>query len=141
MELEKKLKIYYITAIFSVVFAALGFTYNAWRLEVSEDNSTVRAASFELLTLLAQTEQLIYAAHYDKNEQEGDPRKGWVKIGLIVDLSFLVNPTVEERAAKLREVWRLNWRALADDREVANALVAEIDRVRKEIKQTLKRLD
>ncbi len=141
MELEGRLKIYYFTAIFSVLFALAGFSYNAWRLELSEDNSTVRAASFELLTLLAETEQLIYAAHYDGDQQDGNPRRGWIKIGLIVDLSFLVNPAVEAQAALLKKLWRSGWQHLADDREVVNGLISQIDQVRDEIKQTLKQLE
>ena len=141
MELESRLKMYYLTAIFSVIFAAVGFGYNAWRRKVSEDNNTVRQSSFELLSLLAQTEQLVYAAHYDQNEQEGDPRKGWVKIGLIVDLSFLVNDKVEQRALALREVWRSNWSDMADDRAAVDALVEEIEAVRSEIKLTVKQLN
>jgi len=98
MELEDKLKVYYVTAIFSVVFAVVGFSYNAWRLEVTEDNSNIRAASFEVLTVLAELEQIIYAAHYDKDTKEGSPRKGWVKIGLIVDLDSLISKSSEEQA-------------------------------------------
>jgi len=141
VELEKKLKVYYVTAIFSVIFALLGFTYNAWRMEVSEDNNTIRTAAFEVLKVFAETQQLIYAAHYDQNKIEGDPRKGWVKIGLIVDLSFLINLPVEQRARQLRQVWQDNWSIMAEDRGATNKLVEEIERVRSEIKSTLKALD
>jgi len=62
VDLENKLKAYYVTAIFGVVFAIVGFGYNTWRLELSEDNNNVRTASFEVLTNLAELEQVIYAA-------------------------------------------------------------------------------
>ena len=141
MELENRLKVYYVMAIFSMFFALLGFTYNAWRMEVSEDNNTIRTASFEVLKVLAETQQLIYAAHYDQNEIEGDPRKGWVKIGLIVDLSFLINQSVERRAQQLRQAWQDNWGIMADDRHATNKLINEIEQVRSEIKSTLIALD
>lgn len=37
------------TAVVSLVFAVSGFSYNAWRLEQSEENNIVRDASFHVL--------------------------------------------------------------------------------------------
>jgi hypothetical protein len=141
MELESKLKVYYLTAIFSVFFAVVGFSYNAWRLEVTEDNSNIRAASFEVLTVLAELEQIIYAAHYDKDTKEGSPRKGWVKIGLIVDLSSLISKSSEEQAQKLKATWQKNWKIMTHDSEATNILVSKIESVRSEIKLTLNELE
>lgn len=141
MELEKKLKMYYITAILGVVFAVIGFSYNAWRLEVTEDNNNIRIASFEVLTNLAELEQIIYAAHYDKNKTEGNPRKGWVKIGLIVDLSSLISKSVEGQSLKLMGVWSGSWERMTNDRKVVDELIEEIDLVRKEIKLILSGLN
>jgi hypothetical protein len=42
MNLENELIGYYTTALLGLVFAIVGFSYNAWRLEVSEDNSNIR---------------------------------------------------------------------------------------------------
>lgn len=141
MELENKLKAYYMTAIFSIVFAVVGFSYNAWRLELSEDNNNIRSASFKVLTVLAELEQIIYAAHYDKDVKEGSPRKGWVKVGLIVDLSSLISDSSEERAQKLKAVWQKNWDIMMDDIDATTILVNEIDYMRSEIKLTLKELE
>lgn len=137
MELDLKLKAYYVTAILGVVFAVVGFSYNAWRLEVSEDNNNVRTASFEVLTSLAELEQVIYEAHYDKDKEQGSPRKGWVKVGLIVDLSVLISKPVEEQSQKLLSVWSENWEKMESEQEATNQLVEQIDRVRKEIKLAL----
>ena len=109
MKLENKLQAYYITAILSLVFAVVGFSYNAWRLEATEDNNNIRTASFEVLGELAELEQIIYAAHYDKDEIEGNPRKAWVKVGLVVDLSALISKSVEKKSLNLRETWSKNW--------------------------------
>ena len=38
MEPENKLKIYYVTAISGVIFTMVGYGYNVWRQEKSEDN-------------------------------------------------------------------------------------------------------
>jgi len=140
MELENKLKAYYVTAVLGVVFAVVGFTYNAWRMEVSEDNNNIRTASFEVLKELTELEQVIYAAHYDQDEKEGNPRKGWVKIGLIVDLSSLISQPVVEKAKHLKALWAETWDILPQDRGATNQLVKEIDVVREEIKLTLSQL-
>ena len=141
MELESKLKIYYLTAIFSVVFAVIGFSYNAWRMEITEDNNNIRTASFEVLLVLAELEQLIYSAHYDKDVVEGNPRKGWVKIGLIVDLSSLISKSAQERSQMLKTAWKNNWAIMSDSRDATDLLVGEIEFVRREIKLTLKELE
>lgn len=141
MDLERKLTNYYITAIMGVVFAVLGFTYNTWRLEVSEDNNNIRTASFAVLTELAELEQIIYAAHYDKNNVEGSPRRGWVKVGLIVDLSSLINKSVNKQSLHLKDAWSASWSVIANNRDATDQLVVEINSVRDAIKTELTKLD
>lgn len=137
MELGRKLKVYYFTAVFSVMFSLVGFSYNAWRLEVTEDNSNIRMASFEVLNTLSELEQLIYAAHYDHNAVEGNPRKGWIKVGLIADLSSLIGPDVAQDANTLRQVWGENWELLGQENDSASVIVVEIDKVRNQIKMVI----
>ena len=141
ISLERKLKAYYITAVLGVVFAILGFSYNAWRLEVTEDNSNIRTASFEALKELAELEQLVYAAHYDKNIVEGNPRIGWVKIGLIVDLSALISKQVEKESLLLHQAWETSWDKMSDDRDITNKLIMKVEAVRKKIKLSLNNLN
>ena len=140
MELGRKLKVYYFTAVFSVAFSLVGFSYNAWRLEVTEDNSNIRMAAFEVLNNLSELEQLVFAAHYDHDQVAGNPRKGWVKVGLIQDLSSLISPEVGNKAEQLRKTWGGSWNALGRDDDAANAVVGEIDAVRAEIKMVIKDL-
>ena len=127
-ELEHRLKKYYLTALLGVVFAVLGFSYNTWRLEVSEDNNNVRTAAFEVLTELAVLEQIIYAAHYDQDVVMGNPRRGWVKVGLIYDLSSLISPEVEQQAGSLKELWADSWDTVATAREASDKLVGRIEK-------------
>ena len=75
MYLHRKLQVYYLTAVLGVVIALLGFGYNTWRLEISENNNNIRTAAFESFKALATLEQIIYARHYDQNEQDGSPQK------------------------------------------------------------------
>ena len=140
-ELESKLKIYYLTAIFSMIFAVTGFSYNAWRLEVSEDNNNIRTAAFEVLTELAELQQLVYSAHYDQDKVAGNPRTGWVKIGLIVDLSVLIDSRVKDRSIQLKAMWTENWSEMQSNRQATDALVDAIDEVRMEITHSLKNLN
>ena len=140
MELKHKLKLFYITSIFSMVVAVIGFSYNAWRMELSEDNNNIRTASFEVLTELSELEQIIYAAHYDKDMLEGNPRKAWVKVGLIVDLSGLISQQVENEADHLKTLWTNSWQLVKDDEVATQKLVVQIDKVRISIKMDLKNL-
>lgn len=137
MQIVTRLRYYYITAILSLVLAVVGFSYNAWRLEVTEDNNTVRTAAFEVLKQLAQLEQIIYALHYDENRIEGSPRKGWVAIGLITDLTMLVSSEVDAKAQNLKNVWAENWVSVESNQNTVDLLVAEIDTVRLTINKTL----
>ena len=140
MELEQKLKSYYLTALFSVVFAVVGFSYNAWRLEVSEDNSNIRTASFEVLKELSELEQIIFTRHYDKDIQKGNPRIGWVKVGLILDLSILISPEVNSKAEILKNNWASGWASIASNRDTVDKLSNSIDQIRIEIKIVLSQL-
>ncbi len=133
--------IYRLAVIFSMLFALVGFSYNVWRMEVSERNNNTRTACFELLLTLASLEQLVYRAHYDQDPVEGNPRKGWVQVGLIVDLSAMTTPDVEAAARELHASWSQHWQTLPTERSAADAIVVRIDDVRGRIKQVLATLE
>ena len=133
---QQQFKSYQIAVVFSVVFALVGFSYNVWRMEASEHNSNVRTASFEILLKLAELEQLVYAARYDKDNQ-ASPRKGWVLVGLIHDLSSLTDETVQLEAVKLKEVWADNWSAMAETQSSTDQIINAIDATRSSITQLL----
>ncbi len=140
-DIQKKFLIYQIAVIFSVLFALMGFSYNVWRMEVTEENSNIRTACFEILLELSSLEQLIYIAHYDGDIKEGSPRKGWVKVGLIVDLSVLTDDSVVTQAITLKEVWSEKWSTMHDNKDSVDQIVKAIDSVRAEIKQVLSSLE
>lgn len=136
-----RIKVYQATALFSVLFALVGFSYNVWRMEVTEHNSNVRESAFELLLQLAELEQVVYAAHYDQDPERGNPRDGWVKVGLINDLSSSCGESVSAAAAQLKQAWSDNWSALPAERSAADAVVAAIDRTRARVRVELGALD
>lgn len=140
-QVNPRLGVYYLTSIVSLMIAMVGFSYNTWRLEVTEDNNNIRTAAFEVFTHLAELEQILYAAHYDGNTVEGSPRKGWVKVGMINDLSLLISPKTQTKADTLRQHWQKNWQIVAENNEAVNQLVADIDAIRDEIKRTLASLN
>ncbi|MCV6610410.1 MAG: hypothetical protein OIF55_06545 [Amphritea sp.] len=140
MQLPERFKVYQATAIFSMLFALLGFSYNVWRMEVTEHNSNVRTASFEILLELSQLEQMIYSLHYDKDQINGSPRRGWVKVGLVEDLSMLTSPTISAEAITLKQTWGRNWDRIETHRDSVDEVIGQIDNVRSEIKATLKTL-
>lgn len=137
MHSDNKLRSYHYTAIISLVFALVGFSYNAWRLEVSEHNSTLRTASFQLFLELATLEQLVYAAHYDKDQVNGNPRTGWVKIGLINDLSLLNTEQVLSASQSLQATWSEHWQTMATNRVSADAIINAVELARKEVQASL----
>lgn len=139
--IENKLHLYQVTVIFSLMFALAGFSYNVWRMEVTEDNSNIRTACFEILIQLSSLEQLVYTAHYDNNLQDASPRKGWVTVGLIENLSVLTSDSVESEAAALKAIWSDHWRTMPNSRKSADNIVNAIDAVRDEIKRVLISLD
>jgi len=139
-QLDKRLHLYQITVIFSVLFALVGFSYNVWRMEVSEENNNIRTACFEMLLELSSLEQLVYSAHYDNDIKEGSPRKGWAKVGLIKDLSALTTDSIAKNVVLLNDVWAMHWGTMASQRESADQIVAAIDTVRVDIKRVMRTL-
>jgi len=124
-----------------MLFAVLGFSYNTWRMELSEANNNIRTASFEVLLQLSEFEQILYASHYDQDAREGSPRKAWVKVDLINDLSGLIDQQVKAESVKLKELWGTHWESVSTDEEAIKLLVIQIDQVRNKIKTVLENLN
>ncbi|ALU46055.1 hypothetical protein [Pseudoalteromonas rubra] len=141
MKLSEKVRLYQLSLIASMLFAFVGFAYNAWRLEVSEQNNNIRTACFEMLRELAQLEQLIYIAHYDQDKAQGSPRKGWVSVGLINDFSYLTNSELQQSATTLRATWADNWQNIYASTQAVDLVVKDIDTVRADIKYLLNELE
>lgn len=140
-QIDNRVNLYQRTVIFSLLFTLVGFSYNVWRMEVSENNNNMRTASFEMLKNLSSLEQLIYSAYYDDDIKEGNPRKGWVIVGLIDDLSVLTNENVKTKTTELKNVWTLHWETIATSQQTVDNVIGSIDSVRDEIKGLLKSLD
>ncbi|RMG28619.1 MAG: hypothetical protein D6721_08065 [Gammaproteobacteria bacterium] len=138
--LNRRMGMHRLGILFSMLFALAGFSYNVWRMEATEQNERVRTASFEILTRLAALEQVLFAAHYDQDPEEGNPRRGWVLVGLIEDLSMLASPEVEARAHRLRATWAADWEAMPEDPAAVQRLEAAIEAVRDETRRLVRSL-
>jgi hypothetical protein len=111
-------------ALISLAVALGSLSYNTWRNERTERNRNVRAATFELLTRLADLERVVFLAQYDRDASGGNPRTGWTYVLVIQDLSQLAPPPVPARAGELLQAWRDNWEDLGRDKGSA---VKQID--------------
>jgi hypothetical protein len=141
IHIEKQVGNYQVAVIASLLFALLGFSYNVWRMEITEENANTRTACFELLLVLSELEQLVYSAHYDKNTSEGSPRKGWVKVGLTVDFSVLTTEKVKDSALELKKVWATHWESIDKSEQSVEFVVLSIENARNEIKMLLQDLE
>lgn len=137
---KRRISIFQTTAIFSMLFALVGFSYNVWRMEITEYNSNMRSASFELLLQLSELEAIIYSAHYDKNTIDGNPRKGWIKVGLIEDLSMITEPHVQQSAQELHASWQENWHTMTESEASAQAIITHVDKMRLEVRKLIRNL-
>jgi len=139
-EIRKKIVNYQTVVILSFIFGALGFIYNNWRHSHNENNTNVRVASFQLIQELASLEQNIYANHYDGDMHKGSSRDGWVKVGLIKDLSLFLSNECRNKADQLHTTWQNDWEKISEDQNVTDTLVKEIDAIRIVTRNVLKNL-
>src|SRR3954454_25409358 len=93
-------------ALISVCVALTSVSYNTWRNERTEYNRNVRAATFQLLTKLADFERTVFLAQYDRDHTQGNPRIGWTEVIVIHDLASVAPAPLESKAVRLREIWR-----------------------------------
>ncbi len=127
-------------AIISLVVALSSFSYTTWRNERSERNRTIRQASFQMLTSLAEMQQIVYHAHYDRDTVRGSPRTGWVYVDTISDFSSALPAPVPGCAADLLSAWRDHWEALGVHDADAEAISNSVDRCRVAVLGVLKAL-
>jgi len=136
-QIQERIVRYQIMVMLSFLFGVLGFVYNNWRYEHNEYNNNVRIASFQMIQELASLEQNIYANYYDHNPDKGNPRDGWVKVGLIDDLALFISPECEAATEILKNSWQKNWNRIGKDKDAANTLVKKIEDVRETTRNIL----
>jgi len=138
--IQDKIVLHQKMVMLSFLFGIVGFIYNTWRYEHSEYNNNVRTASFQMLKELSKFEQNIYANHYDKDNKKGNPRDGWITIGLINDLSPFVSLKCQKEAKKLKVFWKNNWNYIRNDEMRTNQLLSKVENVREASREVLHNL-
>ena len=136
-QVKRTIRGYLITTVLSIALAIVSIGYNVWRMAETEQNANVRDAAFRVLLALAEFQEVIYAAHYDKLEIEGSPRRGWVKVKLVEDMCILVGGDVVSAATELREIWQRQWPTIRENREAADLLVTKIEDLREILRRRL----
>jgi len=139
-KIQEKIITYQAIVMISFIFGLLGFAYNNWRYEHNEYNNNIRIASFQMIQELASLEQNIYANHYDKDMHKGNPRDGWVKVGLIHDLALFISLSTQEASKVLKVTWSKNWNKIINDRNATDSVVEKIEEVREATRVMLREL-
>lgn len=128
-------------ALISLLIALVGLGYNTWRNERTEHNRNIRTAAFEILTKLAEFQRVVFLAHYDRDQSNGNPRIGWTYVIVMDDLAAVVPGRVAPQADELRKVWAANWEGLAEDGDGAvDRIDAGITNLRSATLETLRSL-
>ena len=140
-EIIKRIKVYQVTSILTILLTLIGFSYNVYRLEQSELNSNIRTSSFEMLKELASLEQIVYASYYEQDKILGNPRTGWVKVGMIKDLSIICFNKEAKESKYLLNTWKKNWSKMNTDKDSVEKIVKSIDIVRQKIRTVLQDLN
>lgn len=96
-------------ALISLVIAITSLGYNTWRNEHTENNRNQRWASFEILLMLGELEELIFLNHYDCDfTLRGNTRTGWAKVRTILDISRVIEESAPDSAQQLFDMWEEN---------------------------------
>lgn len=130
-------------ALISLFVAVTGLLYNTWRNEHTEANRNHRWASFEILVLIGDLQELVYLSYYDAEQRDdSDFRRGWTKVLLIRDLSAVLADPVPATATELHATWGDNWVGLREHDKVSLDLIeGALDQLRADTLMTLKELD
>ena len=130
-----------LLAIISLVVALSALGYNTYRNELTEENRNVRFAGFSMLMDLAELQQLIDYAHYDKDVVKGNPISGWGHLLYVRDMSYLVSAEVVAETEALIQVWGDEWQTVRDDESSNQRVTAGINALRERVRYTMESLD
>lgn len=128
-------------AIISLCVALSALSYNTWRNELTEQNRNIRQAGFEMLLHIGELQRIAYLAHYDKDQNRGNPRSGWVEVLVLRDLSQLMPPPGSTNAEHLLVAWRDHWEELGKDESSVASIDNAINDLRKNIIKAMHQLE
>ncbi|HYQ71147.1 MAG TPA: hypothetical protein VET88_04360 [Gammaproteobacteria bacterium] len=130
-----------LLAIISLVVALSALGYNTYRNELTEENRNIRFAGFSLLQELAEMQQLIDYAHYDKDAVKGNPITGWQHLLYARDMSYLVSAEIVAGTEALIKVWGDEWQIVRDDESSNQRVTAAINALREQVRYIMASLE
>ncbi len=132
---------HHAVALISLVVALTALSYNTWRNEKSEDNHNHRQAAFQILMKLNELQRVVFHLRYDRDQELGNPRVGWVYVLTVQDLAQIVEPSLQEEADQLHSAWGANWDGLEDSQRQVDEVLGAVDAMRLSTLELLKSLD
>ena len=102
----------------AVAFIALG--YNTWRNETTESHRNYREASFRVLEVLGELQEVADHRYYyfpfeDNQGREGELRlRGFGRVAMVRDLMNLMPEPAPTASNNLFRLWNRHFNALAD---------------------------
>lgn len=94
-----------------------------------------------MLMELAELQQLVDYAHYDKDVVKGNPISGWGHLLYVRDMSYLVSADVMAETEALIQVWGDEWQTVRDDESSNQRVTAGINALRERVRYTMDSLD
>jgi hypothetical protein len=93
-------------ALISLAVALFSTSYNTWRNQTTEAHRNVREASFKVLELSAELQQVAQQRYFGADHSSANWIAGWGKATLIRDIAPLISPAARERADALFLTWQ-----------------------------------
>lgn len=130
-----------LVALISLATALVGVTYNTWRDHQNEINDNMRNAAFVVLGDLGELQTIVNYAHYQQDNERGNPIEGWKHVIMIRDLSRLLNPEAKKAGETLYAHWQKNWENLDNDEKTEMLISNQITNMRQAVLSTIDSLD
>jgi hypothetical protein len=128
-------------AIMSIIIAVYSISYNTWRTQTLEENSSKRVAAFEIMMKLGHLREVLFYNHYEKDTiQKGNPKTGWVYVLAIKDMSDILGGDISNTADSLVQIWSDNWEQLENKEENLDNILDVVEEVRKDTLNMVKLL-
>lgn len=110
-------------AVVGLMVALIALGYNTWRNELTEQNQTVRYASFEMLLKVGELQSILYAANGLESMQKETATRGEIVVLGLRDLSMFMPENVQGHSKNLVLEWRRSSVTLSDESEFSLALI------------------
>ena len=130
-----------LVALISLATAIVGISYNTWRDHQNEINDNMRNAAFVVLSDLGELQTIVNYAHFEDDNERGNPIDGWKHVIMIRDLSRLLRPEAMKAGESLYEGWQNNWENLDKDSQVEALISEQIKNTRQTVLSTIDSLE